>query len=289
MLKLEIIDSVSDPGSASHANEDAFGSNELSAFVVDGATGLGNKQYLAGEASDAAWLANHAVEFMKQNLTKNADVRRAISDFIEDAKDTFESAGEGEFVERYAWPSASFVLASVDGDNLILSGLGDCTIFADIAGQIEVFSPLASYASFESDWASNHIQQSGGFGSKKDLLSNPETLASLRAARSLQNTPQSGVWTLGLVPEAANHLETKMLRLANPTYCLLCSDGFSALVDAYDRYNPKSLLETARAKGLKALNQELRHIERQTDPDGHQFPRFKQSDDATAVLMKVGV
>ena len=289
MLKFEIIDSISDPGSVDRTNEDAFGSNKHSAFVVDGATGLDDRQLMPNAGSDAAWLADHAIDHLTKNLTWGADIRDAVSDCIMAAKSEFESTTRRESVDRYAWPSASLALAHIDGDNLVLAGLGDCTVYAEIAGQIEVFSPLADYASFESDWASNHIRQAGGFGNKKDLLSNPETLASLRAARSLQNTSQSGVWTLGLVPDAANHLETKKLRLADPTFCLLCSDGFSALVDAYDRYNPRSLLEIARSNGLNALNQELRHIERKIDPEGHRYPRFKQSDDATAVLIKIGL
>ncbi len=40
--------------------------------------------------------------------------------------------------------------------------------------------------------------------------------------------------------------------------------------------------------GLAGLLQELRHIEREVDPDGTRFPRFKRSDDATALLVKTG-
>jgi hypothetical protein len=37
---------------------------------------------------------------------------------------------------------------------------------------------------------------------------------------------------------------------------------------------------------LRALYNEIRDIEN-ADPDGRKFPRFKKSDDATAIFLKV--
>ena len=46
------------------------------------------------------------------------------------------------------------------------------------------------------------------------------------------------------------------------------------------------LMAAAKNKGLAALGEELRAIEK-TDPLGEKFSRFKKSDDATAVLLRV--
>ncbi|MFN7102525.1 MAG: hypothetical protein ACK4N1_07845, partial [Pseudorhizobium sp.] len=40
-------------------------------------------------------------------------------------------------------------------------------------------------------------------------------------------------------------------------------------------------------KGLPSLVEELRRFERETDPEGLIFPRFKQSDDTTAILLRL--
>ena len=45
-------------------------------------------------------------------------------------------------------------------------------------------------------------------------------------------------------------------------------------------------MQAARTQGLVALGREVREIEA-ADPDGKRFPRFKQSDDATALLLKI--
>ena len=67
---------------------------------------------------------------------------------------------------------------------------------------------------------------------------------------------------------------------------LLASDGFLALASDYGAYSADSLMAAAMAKGLKALGEELRAIEA-GDAGGDKFPRFKKSDDATALLLKI--
>ncbi len=69
-------------------------------------------------------------------------------------------------------------------------------------------------------------------------------------------------------------------------HLLLASDGFLALASDYGAYDAGGLMAAAMAKGLAALGKELRAIE-DADPGGDRFARFKKSDDATALLLKV--
>jgi hypothetical protein len=66
----------------------------------------------------------------------------------------------------------------------------------------------------------------------------------------------------------------------------LASDGFLALASDYARYTPEGLFDAALARGLTPLGEELRATEA-SDPDGIAYPRFKRSDDATALLLRV--
>jgi hypothetical protein len=76
------------------------------------------------------------------------------------------------------------------------------------------------------------------------------------------------------------------MKLTPGAVLLLCSDGFLALASDYGVYSADSLMAAAREKGLKALGEELRAIEA-GDIGGDRFPRFKKSDDATALLLKL--
>jgi hypothetical protein len=110
-------------------------------------------------------------------------------------------------------------------------------------------------------------------------------LPALRAARNTVNTERGG-WLFGPDARGAEHVASARVPAPLGTFVLLVSDGFLALASDYDRYDVTSLMHAARAKGLPGLGEELREIEA-GDPDGKRFPRFKKSDDATALLLKI--
>ena len=64
------------------------------------------------------------------------------------------------------------------------------------------------------------------------------------------------------------------------------TDGFSALSDRYRVYDAAGLVRAALEKGLQELGRELRAIEA-ADATAARHPRFKASDDATALLMRL--
>ena len=284
-LKIKVIDSLSLAGSANRVNEDTFGSNEHCVFVIDGATGLTDRQYMAANGSDAAWLVDHARQYLEENLHDRCSPRLVVAEWSRRAHECyFELASEHD-LPRYAWPTASFALLYRSNGKLSFAGLGDCTLLVQTPSGLQTLNPLEKFAAVEAGYAARHLHKTGGFNQQKNLLDDPDTLDTLRQIRSLQNTAESGIWTLGLVPEAADHLHVEQLDVADDGSALLCSDGFFALVSDYQQYTSQSLLKAALAGGLQPLMEELRHIESVVDPDAVKYPRFKQNDDATAVLV----
>jgi hypothetical protein len=63
----------------------------------------------------------------------------------------------------------------------------------------------------------------------------------------------------------------------------LATDGFTRLYETFSVYSEESLLDAAFQKGLAALVDELRQLER-SDAACERFPRVKPYDDTTAVL-----
>lgn len=289
MVTINILDCLTQPGRDGSVNDDCHGSNDSSVHVIDGATGLSDRPIMDEMQSDAAWFARFASGHFDTEVTTGADMQLLIADLSERAREQFRSAAGGQ-VERYAWPSASFTMLRAQRQVLEFYGLGDCTVYFQQPGaEVETWSPLPQFSGYESRLAAGHMAQSKGFNASGSLLGDEKTLQDLRAIRALQNTEQSGVWTLGLVPEAADHIAHHAIPFQKPVRALLCSDGFSALVDTYDSYSPKALIEAAGNQGLESLFSELRQIEREHDPHARKFPRYKQSDDATAVLVEVSV
>ena len=288
MYTLRIIETITDPGSQERANEDRAGFNAASAFVIDGATGLSPDRVMTAYASDAAWLAERSEELLTRNLVGDASPSPVLRSVMETLRAEFMRETDGHPIPRYAFPSASIVLVHLHEDTLMLCGLGDCIAYVrDRNGIIQIFSALRGFAAAESEGARAHIRRAGGLRKSGSLLSDQSTLDHLRDQRSLQNTEESGVWTLGLEPKAAQHLAFQRIAASGHSDILLCSDGFSALADAYGMLTPKELMETARADGLSGLLATLRHTERVEDPDGQLYPRYKRSDDATAIFLHV--
>ena len=285
-MSLKVIDSASDPGIPAKPNDDRLGYNACCAFVIDGATGLGDDVLSPEFGSDAAWLAEQARLMLERQVAPDSDLEMLLADFSRDARAFFEATAAPP---RYAWPSASFAMLRKAVDSWEFAGLGDCSLFLrQDDGTTSRHSALAHARGQEQASARRHIALTGGFGKVASFHRQPETLAALRQERQLQNTEESGVWTLGLVPEAARHLVRQPLQVSAPATGLLCSDGFADLVDSYGCYSAAALIDAAKSHGVKALVEEIRTIERKVDPDGLTFPRFKQSDDATALLVELG-
>lgn len=284
-MRLEILDSLTDPAKPGAENDDRIGWNETAAFVIDGATGLGDP-VIAPPASDAAWIAEWARARLTAELTPDRSLRDVVRGLSSAARDHFLALG-GSTLERYRHPGASFQSLRLTRDGLETAGLGDCTLFLrDAAGTLTRFSGLSGGRSGEQSNARKALARLGGFDANGDGYRDAETLAALRASRARHNT-EGGVWTLGIHPEVADHIRIEMLDLKLPAIGLLCSDGFADSVDNYQLHTAAGLIARAERDGLRPLLAEIRRVERETDHNGLQFPRYKRSDDASAILMKL--
>lgn len=288
MTSIRIIDSITAPGSPSRPNEDSAGGNASCAFVVDGATGLGGNSIVGLHGSDAAWLARFAKSTFEELARDGRPVADVVRELNQRAFNVVHEAAHALPIEPWNLPVASFQMVNVEGDVLVTHGLGDCRLFlVDAEGKHFDTSAIKSAHARERDGARRAITTSGGFAAHQALADAPVVRDELRRRRAAYNTPGSSVWTLGTAPEAADHVVSERLETALPARGLLCSDGFAALADQYERYGVADFVQAAQEKGLAQLLQELRHIERIEDPDGKLYPRFKVSDDATAVLFEV--
>lgn len=285
--RLEVLDSVSDPAKPGAENDDRVGWNASAAFVIDGATGLGDP-VMAPPASDAAWLAEHARRFLEAQLTPERAIGDVVSNLCAGAREAFFRAAGAAEIERYRYPNAAFQALRLTSSGIETAGLADCKLMLrDGTGQVLRRSGSRAGRDNEQRLARRAIEKSGGFNAAGESFREAETLGDLRGKRARLNSDPEGMWTLGVVPEAGGHLRTEMLAVTLPVLALLCTDGFADLVDNYQAHTDEGLIARAEADGLPPLLEELRHIERVVDPDGIRFPRYKRCDDASAMLIRL--
>jgi hypothetical protein len=281
-MKLELIDSLSLPGNPDKANDDAFGFRERACVVLDGATGLGG-QLMPGP-SDAAWLARFGANRIMSYIGEGADAHDAIAAALFDAENAFAQLRRRAPVDRYETPYASLMLATVGASAIDFVSYGDCAaIVGRPDGRVEIVGEALAKRARESARVKTLADSKGEAAAAKGVRE--AFLPALRAARNTVNTDRGG-YLFGPDVTAADHAAGQIVEVDAGTHLLLVTDGFLALASDYGRYDIASLLDAAKRLGLPALAQELRAIE-DADPEGRRFPRFKKSDDATAVLLRV--
>lgn len=281
---LTLVETISLAGDRSKQNDDVAGAYGAFAWVIDGATDLAPTP-ISPWASDAAWLAYQIHSEISRNAphtdVSEQRMRGLLWQASMQAKLAFDAFGGAD--ERWKKPTASVLVVGEAEGGLLGIDLGDSRCFALDADGV-------GYSAGSRENGTDDEQQRARDASKRSgalaLLRDAHTLTMLRAVRARHNLPENGYWVFGLQPECADHARYWTLALKRPAHVLLCTDGFSALVDRYKVYDAGSLVRAALDKGLQELGRELRAIET-ADAGGAAHPRFKKSDDATAVLLRL--
>lgn len=283
-MTLTYVEALSLAGDRAKQNDDAFGSRAGYAWVIDGATDLHAEPEMR-QASDAAWVAAQLNarlfgQFYDPRGMFEQDLRRSVAFTAEQARRDWDYKRATE-CPRWKLPIASLLIVTDNqGHGFHGLDLGDSRVFAlDAAGAVFVAGGPDDAADEETALAAKQSEK------EKPLLRRTETIEMLRRMRGELNQPGSR-WTFCLDPACAEHARSFSWTLARPAHILLMTDGFSALVDRYHAYDAGGLVRAALDKGLQELGRELRAIEN-ADTGGDKHPRFKKSDDATALLMRL--
>lgn len=280
-MSLEVLEYLTLPGDPAKANEDAFGHDAGAAVVIDGATPLGDS--LMPGPSDAAWIAHFGARRLMAHLKDGDGARKALRATLGDTQKSFEALRRHEPEEMWQMPCASMMLAVTAGEGMEFLWYGDCAALvkqsdAPVTVVGETFDKRAAEAKRAQALAKEkNVSPAAG-------LSRAEFIDSLRSRRNRINSGSN--WLFSPDVKAAAQVSRRVMKVKSGSEILLLSDGFLALASDYGAYGVDSLMAAALSKGLVALGEELRAIEA-GDSGGDKFPRFKKSDDATALLLKV--
>lgn len=255
------------------------------AFVLDGATGLGDEPLMRAD-SDAAWVARKAAAALTAHAPGFAgDLDSLVYRAAADIELAFRAERLRDTYEPFEIPWATLAVCGVTAGLLNLAFLGDSRLLVrDEHGQIHHFGAPLKYRKGEQALAQKMIAEASGDRLGIETI-RASVMPQLRASRSRVNTPE-GYWLLGPDPRAAAHVAKSQLRIGSGAMVMLMTDGFYALIEDYKAYDDAGLIKAALGKGLAILGDELREIEL-NDPIGKKFPRMKTSDDATAILLRV--
>ena len=316
-MTFELLDQLSLPGDPAKPNEDALAHLDHAGLVLDGATPLGPS--LLPGPSDAAWIAQFGARRLAAHLRDGDAPRDALKHALADAGKSFAGLSREPIREKWQTPCASLMmvvelgrasspprvqstLAVVRGSHpsepspvagsrasegqrgseIQFLWYGDCAAIVEQDGDVEMIGETLEKRQAEAARA-KLVARTANISSAAGI-NRPEIEPLLRAARNRINSGRN--WLFSPDPRAASHAMHRTMTLREGALMLIASDGFLALTTDYGAYDMADLLAAANGKGLAALGAELRAIEK-ADPLGEKFSRFKTSDDATALLLRV--
>jgi hypothetical protein len=281
-MALELLDQMSLPGDPAKANEDSLQHGDRAAVVMDGATPLfeSSGDALMPGPSDASWIAQFGARRLLAHLRGGEGARKALRSALTDAQKSFEALRRMPPQDVWQTPCASMMLAAQGDRDVEFLWFGDCAALVRRAdGPVQIVGEGFDKRGDETGLAARLAQEKGQAATDRGHF-----IDSLRARRNRINS--GSYWLFSPEPKAAAHVARRVMKLAPGAIILLASDGFLALASDYGAYSADTLLAAALDRGLAALGDELRAIEA-GDAAGAKFPRFKKSDDATAMLVKL--
>lgn len=279
-MKIIKCEYLSFPGN--NINEDIATVNEKSAWVLDGATGLNNKN-LIDSKSDAKWFVNEWDNYLKNNIDDSEkDLKEIAREGIIKIKQKFLSKIGNCKIEPIDLPSSGIVLIRWDEREIEYFILGDCTLFykleSDFIKEIKDESLQLLDSQVINKMKKIMLNGKGIKEAREDVKDN---LVNNR----LQMNTNEGYWILGFDEEAIKHSIYNKIKINNNNIqLLLMSDGFSALFNTYEYIDKYNIFKELEKTNLNQLYNLLRKIEDE-DKDGFKYPRFKKSDDASAVYL----
>jgi hypothetical protein len=278
---LEICAALSEAGS--QINEDVAGFTKDCAWVIDGATGIG--ETLTSGPSDASWFAKTADATLKDILSCDNAIPtpQLLRRVIRHCADAFQREASRLPVDRYEYPSAAIALVRVRPGGLELTTLGDCRIiYRNTDGIAQMFgtSRVGFFERRTLDLAHRLLRKEPNLttGELRTRLS-PQ----LRENRLAMNRP-GGYWVLGIDEAAVDHIDQTVIPFDDGPVAL-ASDGFLRLLDLFEAVAPDAFLEIRNDAQARSRLPELRRLEA-ADPDCRKFLRVKPSDDASLVVVR---
>ena len=280
-----VLDRISWPGHPDKPNEDVCGVSGDWAWVIDTSIFPGTAPVVDAK-SDAAWLARFANERLSNLAPHAEDGVTVLRHVMEEARTAYRAIAPVERHDDFVtWPLGAMTLVRRRGKVLDAWTFGDTTAYLrQPDGTVQVLGDAPGLRDAESATAAQLMRQAGSRPTA--ILDEPVFLAWLGERRERQRRSGIPAALLSFNPAAADRLRHDTSSCEDGTAILLASDGFSALVDLYRAMEAEALMEAALANGLEPLVELAREIETERDPDGRLYPRFKVSDDTTAILLR---
>lgn len=272
---LIVEESVTD-ASGAKPNEDAFGYAVDCAWVLDGATGLGDKIYDSAKP-DARMIARQASRLLgNYGVRRDLELPDVIKRVVADLK-TFHENHVVRSVKPHELPSCCLIFARLNGNKLETVSLGDCMLMLEYRGKIQEVAPdpVLNRLDRISLTEMRRVFRAGA----KDWAEARAAIVGLLKANRAKMNAEDGYGVLAPDERCLDKARYAKLDVQEGTRLFLGSDGMTRLFDTFGLCEKADMLR--QSPSLAELMTTLRDYEKtKIDPASGVL---KRHDDATAI------
>lgn len=276
-MEIKLVALVCEKGSG-HFNEDIASSVGMSAYVLDGATGLNGKN-LVSSKSDANWLVNFWDDYLHHHVNEKRPIKEIVRSGIVKSYKEYKSLLQGKETMDIDHPSAAVAIVRLVGEKLEYFILGDCSIVTKEKDKLKF------YMDQRITTLDNGIYKKMKALHEQGVLDQEKVKALLMndiISNRLQKNTIDGYWVLEFVSGAVDKGISGEIDVRENMEIALMTDGFSAIVDKYHLVSTTQAFE----EGIEKAMEKLRSFE-QEDVKAVKIPRFKVMDDASCIHLKI--
>ncbi len=280
-IKVYLKESICCQGSAKY-NEDIIGTTPKGVWVLDGATGLNNKNLVCKE-SDAKWYVTWWNEYLNENIDKNKNLKDIVKEGIRLINKEYEEKLENSEITKLDKPSSSLCVVKFHQDNIEYLILGDCALHTLESDKVSIIKTQSLqeldnkvYEKMESLpdlWNISHEEIKDRV---MDIIIN----------NRLKKNTKEGYWILEFEEEAVDNALYGSITIDKNISIMLTSDGFSCISDRYALIKDKELIKEVKRHGVSNIYSKLRGFEEE-EFSVNKFPRFKIKDDSSCIFLDI--
>jgi len=264
-------------------NEDCVFFNDISAWVLDGASGLSKRNYIS-PMSDAIWFVNELGRALIREARRDLrePLERVLARCLTEVTKSFNESVKCN-IEPWKVPTASVCGIRVLGDRMEYVVFRDCTLIMRHENEVRVVKNSRYERELDGTilMRMRRLMDSGlthGEAYKRLL----PLLRSYRAIDVIAGLrwATGGGNTIGIISYGSASTDSI-------DCVVMMTDGFDRIVSLFNHMSYAELIRTVEREGeIEKLYKELRRLE-EMDTPCEKFTRFKVHDDPTIVVVKL--
>lgn len=268
-------------GSAKY-NEDIIGFTANGLWVIDGATGLNNKN-LVSNTSDAKWYVNWWNEYLYENINKDENLKDIIKEGIKQIDKEYKSKLKDVVVSKLDKPSSGICIVKKHEKKLEYLILGDCSLHIMSKNKVTILTD-EKLCELD-DELHNEMKNLPQFNQLSHEQIKEQVMDKVISTR-LKKNAQDGYWILEFEEEAVDNAIYGNIDIQTNMSIMLASDGFSCVSDRYELIDEKELIKEVKNYGISDVYIRLRKFEEE-ELSIYNYPRFKIKDDSSCIYLEI--